>query len=83
MNKVKIHHQSNIAYYEIAYFMRNYITSKTVIVCIGTDKCIGDCLGPLVGTMLLEKFIPLPVYGTIKSPMHALNLEKKAVRNKG
>lgn len=77
LNKVKIQHESNTAYYEIAYFIRNYITSKTVIVCIGTDKCIGDCLGPMVGTMLLEKFIPLPVYGTIKSPIHALNLEKK------
>ena len=48
-----------------------------VIICIGTDKCIGDCLGPLVGTLLESNFFPLPVYGTISSPVHALNLDTK------
>lgn len=50
---------------------------NTIIVCIGTDRCIGDCLGPLVGMLLKERGFPFPVYGTISEPIHALNIEKK------
>lgn len=77
MNKIKVNYKSSLAYYEIAYFLKNYVKENTIIVCIGTDKCIGDCLGPLVGTMLKEKYFPLPVFGTIASPIHALNLDNK------
>ena len=77
MNKIKINHKSNMAYYELAHFLKSELSNDTVIICIGTDKCIGDCLGPLVGTILQDKFFPLPVYGTISSPIHALNLDKK------
>lgn len=63
--------------YEIANFIKDYIDENTVIVCIGTDKCIGDALGPLVGTMLKEKRFPYPVFGTLEEPIHALNLEKR------
>lgn len=75
--KRKIHYESALAYYEVAEFIKDYISKDTVIVCIGTDKCIGDCLGPLVGTFLTDAFFPLPVYGTIESPIHALNIEKR------
>ena len=46
-----------------------------VILCIGTDRLIGDCLGPFLGT-LLEKAAEdrLPVYGTLSNAVHALNL---------
>lgn len=46
-----------------------------VFVCIGSDRVTGDSLGPLVGTRLysVEGF-SLPVYGTLDSPIHALNL---------
>lgn len=43
-----------------------------LFVCIGTPSVLGDCLGPLVGTILNSK-IPAPVYGTLDSPVHALN----------
>ena len=66
-----------MAYYGIATFLKDFIDSNTVIICIGTDRCIGDCLGPLVGSMLREKFFPLPVYGTISEPIHALNIDEK------
>lgn len=45
-----------------------------ILLCIGTDKITGDCLGPLVGTKLTENYFPLPVYGTLKYPVHAVNL---------
>ena len=77
MNKIKSFYKNPLAYYEIAHFLKNYINSDTVIVCIGTDRCIGDCLGPLTGTILKSKNFPLVVYGTISEPIHALNLDKK------
>lgn len=49
-----------------------------VIICIGTDRSTGDSLGPLVGTMLGQKEpLPFYVYGTLKDPIHAVNLEEK------
>lgn len=77
MNKVKVHYNSPLAYYEIANFLKNYIDKDTVIVCIGTDRCIGDCLGPIVGSLLKSKNFPLHVYGTISDPIHALNINKR------
>lgn len=53
----------------------NIIDKDTVIVCIGTDRCIGDALGPLVGSMLKQnKAFTNKVYGTIEHPIHALNI---------
>ena len=51
--------------------------NNTIIICIGTDKHIGDCLGPLVGTILKEMNVPINVFGTLKQPIHALNINKK------
>ena len=53
------------------------ITKDSIIVCIGTDKCIGDCLGPLVGTLLEKRNFKLPVYGTLDNPIHATNIYEK------
>lgn len=49
-----------------------------VIVCIGTDRSTGDALGPLVGSKLQEKQRnPYYVYGTLATPVHAVNLKKE------
>lgn len=77
MNKIKTNYTTSLAYYKLSYFLKDYINKNTVIVCIGTDRYIGDCLGPLVGTLLIHKHFPLPVYGTINEPIHALNIENK------
>ncbi len=47
-----------------------------VVLCIGTDRATGDCLGPLVGEHLHLMSPELPVYGDLKNPVHALNLEE-------
>ncbi len=77
MNRVKVNHKSPLAYYKVASFIKDYINKDTIIVCIGTDRCIGDSLGPIVGSMLEYKGFPLPIYGTIKEPIHALNINKR------
>lgn len=50
--------------------------SHIVILCIGTDRSTGDCLGPLVGHKL--RYIQgeyIRVYGTLNEPVHAKNLK--------
>ncbi|HEX6987891.1 MAG TPA: spore protease YyaC [Bacillota bacterium] len=48
---------------------------RLVYLCIGTDRSTGDCLGPLVGTMLVEAGVPPErVHGTLAEPVHAANL---------
>ncbi|WP_431809667.1 spore protease YyaC [Brevibacillus agri] len=48
---------------------------EVVFLCIGSDRSIGDALGPLVGTMLVEAGVTHRVYGTLEEPVHAFNLE--------
>lgn len=51
---------------------------EIVLICIGTDKVIGDAYGPLLGTLLTDgNFRGAKVYGTLEDPIHALNLENK------
>ncbi|MCX7885125.1 MAG: spore protease YyaC [Caloramator sp.] len=50
-----------------------------IILCIGTDRSTGDCLGPLVGDKL-SRILKKPyihIFGTLKEPIHAKNLETK------
>lgn len=49
--------------------------NNVVVLCIGTDRATGDCLGPLVGNRLKAALPSIPVYGTLEHPVHALNLE--------
>jgi putative sporulation protein YyaC len=49
---------------------------NVVVVCIGTDRSTGDCLGPLVGSSLAKWDSPLfHLYGTLDEPVHAMNLQ--------
>jgi len=62
---------------ELARVLSNLLTGdgeEVIFLCIGTDKNILDCLGPLVGTMLQEAVPEIPVYGTLDNPVHAKNL---------
>jgi putative sporulation protein YyaC len=48
---------------------------EEIVLCIGTDRSTGDCLGPLVGTRLKQLGgSRIKVYGTLDEPVHALNL---------
>lgn len=46
-----------------------------IFLCIGSDRYVGDSLGPLVGSMLKDSKIPYLVYGTLQEPIHAFNLK--------
>jgi len=49
---------------------------EIIIVCIGTDRSTGDCLGPLVGTQLAKhESSYYSILGTLSQPVHAMNLQ--------
>lgn len=48
---------------------------EIVLLCIGSDRATGDCLGPIIGYKLSKLSYPnLSVYGTLENPVHAKNL---------
>jgi len=50
-----------------------------VILCIGSDRSTGDCLGPLIGYKLAGIFNEndkVAVLGTLNFPVHAVNLSE-------
>lgn len=61
----------------ISNFLRSNADEKNLVLCIGTDRYIGDCLGPLVGTMLKKMQLDCPVLGTLEDPIHAVNLKNR------
>lgn len=53
---------------------------EIVLLCIGSDRATGDCLGPIIGHKLqLYRSRPqkknFHIYGTLENPIHAKNLE--------
>lgn len=56
--------------------MKRQRKTKTLFLCIGTDRSTGDSLGPLIGYKLKEhKMKNARIVGTLDMPVHALNLE--------
>lgn len=48
---------------------------ELVLLCIGSDRATGDCLGPIIGYKLSRLSYPgFYVYGTLAEPVHAKNL---------
>lgn len=52
-------------------------TDGLVLICVGTDRSIGDALGPLVGSILREQGPwPFAIFGCLDEPVHAGNLQQ-------
>lgn len=51
--------------------------SEPVFICIGSERHILDCFGPLCGTMLQSSLPNLKVYGSLDHPIHARNLGRE------
>lgn len=46
-----------------------------ILLCIGSDRATGDCLGPIVGYKLSKlNYENISIYGTLSDPVHAKNL---------
>lgn len=56
---------------------------KLVLLCIGSDRATGDCLGPIIGYKLSGLSHPdLVIYGTLAEPVHAKNLSETMTKIK-
>lgn len=72
--KYAIHHFSKEV--EQLVLQKNPNQKPIVILCIGTDRATGDCLGPIVGYKLQSfSMNNVIIYGTLAAPVHAKNLE--------
>lgn len=60
----------------LAKILGDLIEYNDVFLCIGTDRYIGDALGPIVGDKLIKTHPDLNIYGTLKEPVHAVNIVK-------
>lgn len=47
-----------------------------LLLCIGTDRATGDCLGPLIGYKLKNMEPDIKVLGNLNTPVHAKNLDE-------
>lgn len=62
---------------ELTRLIKAKLQSKKelVLLCIGSDRATGDCLGPIIGYKLSQLQHPgFYIYGTLSSPVHAKNL---------
>lgn len=49
---------------------------ELIILCVGSDRATGDCLGPIVGYKLQKLHLPdFLIYGSLRHPVHAKNLQ--------
>ncbi len=78
--EIKTHYVDKNTISTLSNYISEILGDNTIIVCIGTDRCIGDSLGPIVGTLLKRNNFRYPVYGTLKSPIHAMNLKEELDR---
>lgn len=54
---------------------------ELVLLCIGSDRATGDCLGPIIGYKLSKVQQPgFHVYGTLSEPVHAKNLDETLLK---
>ncbi|TSB47529.1 spore protease YyaC [Alkalicoccobacillus porphyridii] len=63
---------------KIFSYCQNVSNQNMVILCVGTDRSTGDSLGPLIGSKLEAMSLHhFSVYGTLKYPVHAMNLTER------
>lgn len=83
---------SDITYYQVPDFSPKEFARKlsslivevrkekkkenVVFLCIGSDRSTGDSLGPITGYLLQKNGCFSTVLGTLKEPVHAINLEE-------
>jgi len=85
IDNLKLHIEDPLAFEKFSWNLIDRLhsygvtsNSQVVLLCIGTDRSTGDCLGPLIGSKLSsveqQFFI---IYGTLDHPVHASNLDEK------
>lgn len=52
-------------------------SSPPIFICIGSDRHILDCFGPLIGTMVKQENPRILLYGHLEAPLHAKNISRE------
>lgn len=66
----------SLIFHQLLTYVKQYDKRPIILICIGTDRCIGDAVGPFIGSYLYRKKLQkLHVFGTLENPVHALNLK--------
>lgn len=84
-NKLSIDSLFPTSYIELGEFLYENLKEiinenrEIIFICIGTDRCTGDSLGPLVGYKLKSFYKEMPknniyIYGSLESPVHSKNI---------
>lgn len=83
-SRYRIHVDDAQAWYRLGECLRQQLdllsqttkcAGEILVLCIGTDRSTGDCLGPLTGSLLSETpNIGVMIRGTLNDPVHATNL---------
>jgi len=60
---------------KIAKELASIIDDIPIVLCLGSDRVLQDCLGPMIGSTLVEQGYPSYVYGTLDAPICCQNLE--------
>ncbi len=82
--QIKCHYESPLTLSALSDQLSNFLLAldpdgqrEINVLCIGTDRSTGDCLGPLVGWFLKKFPVNFSIYGTLDDPVHAGNLSEK------
>ncbi|MBQ3407781.1 MAG: spore protease YyaC [Clostridia bacterium] len=51
------------------------VDKEIVFFCIGTDRVMGDCVGPIIGSLLRENYGQSMVYGDLENNVTYENIE--------
>ncbi len=79
---IYIHYAEESAPALLSGYLKKKLELPCLFLCIGTDKFIGDCLGPITGTFLQKLNLSHPIYGTLENPVHAVNLTRTVIEVK-
>lgn len=76
MNYSSVYYKDISAKYNVATALKKlgFNANKDVIMCVGTDSIVGDCLAPMVGTLLKKSMPKVYIYGALDCPIIAQNV---------
>lgn len=77
MNLIQARYDDIDVVFSLSRLLSQIIDNNTIIICVGTDRCIKDSLGPIVGRMLKNSDFKNEVYGILGDTINALNLSEK------
>lgn len=60
---------------KLANFLSTRFDTPPILLCLGTDKLLADCLGAIVATTMRSRNYPNYIYGGLESPITQQNAQ--------